>query len=132
MRLKVETNIVDDGVKKEKTINILGTEYEFITSVDPDDKDMEGCDGVCFYNRKQIKIVDFYKRSGWKDEPKESIERRFKEVARHEIVHAFLRESGLADSSLRHESWAVNEEMVDWIATQFPKIYDVYKKLDIL
>lgn len=132
MRLKAETNIVDDGIKKEKTINVLGTEYEFITGADPEDKDMVGYDGACFYNRKQIKIVDFSKKSGWKDEPKESIEMKFKEVARHEIVHAFLKESGLAVSSLNAEAWAENEEMVDWIALQFPKMYQVFKELDIL
>lgn len=39
-------------------------------------------------------------------------------IVRHEIVHAFLKESGLDCNS----DWARNEEIVDWIALQGPKI----------
>ena len=35
----------------------------------------------------------------------------------HEVVHAFLFESGLSGNS-----WAANEEIVDWMAHQIPKI----------
>ena len=48
-----------------------------------------------------------------------------KKQTRHEIIHAFLYESGLSFNS----DWAVNEELVDWIAIQFPKIAEVYEKL---
>ena len=52
---------------------------------------------------------------------------------RHEIIHAFLHESGLADSAIRpEESWAMNEEMVDWFALQAPKIFKVFKAADCL
>ena len=53
-------------------------------------------------------------------------------VIRHEIVHAFLMESGLAESSNAADSWATNEEMVDWFARMSPKIFKVYQELDIL
>lgn len=55
-------------------------------------------------------------------------------VLRHEIIHAFLSESGLADSSnsTGEDGWAVNEEMVDWFARMSPKIFKVYKELQIL
>ena len=55
-----------------------------------------------------------------------------KRVLRHEILHAFLFESGLADSSNSADAWAVNEEMVDWFARQSPKIYKVYKELKLV
>ena len=52
---------------------------------------------------------------------------------RHEVVHAFLEESGLSDCSLRPEmAWARNEEMVDWIAIQFPKMLEAFKWLEVL
>ena len=51
---------------------------------------------------------------------------------RHEIIHAFLYESGLLGNSQMSEHWALNEEMVDWFAIQTPKIYEVFKQLDIL
>lgn len=56
-----------------------------------------------------------------------------KETLRHEIVHAFLFESGLADCSIILNSpWAKNEEMVDWIAHQGPKIYKAWQDADAL
>ena len=56
-----------------------------------------------------------------------------KEVARklnlrHEIVHGFLSESGLAYNANDSNCWAKNEEMVDWFAMQGPKIYQAWKE----
>lgn len=50
-----------------------------------------------------------------------------KSVIRHEIIHAFLYESGL-DSC----SWAANEEMVDFFAMQFPKLLQIFKEADCI
>lgn len=55
-----------------------------------------------------------------------------KRVLRHEILHAFLMESGLDENSNSCDGWALNEEMVDWFARQSPKIFKVYNKLKIL
>ena len=55
------------------------------------------------------------------------------ETLRHEIVHAFFNESGLKESSNGCESgWAKNEEMVDWIALQLPKIYKACESVNAL
>ena len=52
---------------------------------------------------------------------------------RHEIIHAFFNESGLSDNSFEFTgAWAKNEEMVDWLAIQSPKIFRVFQELDIL
>lgn len=51
---------------------------------------------------------------------------------RHEVIHAFLFESGLAENSNTSDAWAVNEEMVDWLAIQAPKIFSTFKKMNIL
>ena len=53
-------------------------------------------------------------------------------VVRHEIVHAFLMESGLDANANAVENWATNEEMVDWFAIQSPKIFKVYKELKLI
>ncbi len=50
------------------------------------------------------------------------------ETLRHEIVHAFLYESGLNNSS----DWARNEEIVDWIAVQGLKIVKAWKEAGVL
>lgn len=56
-----------------------------------------------------------------------------KQTLRHEIVHAFFYESGLADSALIvNSSWVKNEEMIDWIAFQGPKIYKAWQDADAL
>ena len=55
-----------------------------------------------------------------------------KKILRHEIIHAFLFESGLAENSATSESWATNEEMVDFFAIQFPKILSIYEELQCL
>ena len=54
-----------------------------------------------------------------------------KSLVRHEVIHAFLFESGL------HESWHHNETghdetIVDWFATQAPKIYKVFAELGVI
>ena len=58
----------------------------------------------------------------------ENVEELEKKVLRHEIIHAYLGESGLRGSS----GWAENEEMVDWFAIQSSKIYKTYKELDAI
>jgi hypothetical protein len=53
-----------------------------------------------------------------------------KTTLRHEIIHAFIAESGLRGSSLDVSHWALNEEMVDWFALQLPKMLSVFELLD--
>ena len=45
-----------------------------------------------------------------------------KKTLRHEIVHAFMFESGLG-YNWEHGSIGQEETVVDWIAIQLPKIY---------
>lgn len=59
---------------------------------------------------------------------KANMEEYKKSVIRHELIHAFLYESGLDAAS----GWAMNEEMVDWIALQFPKLMKAFKEVDAL
>jgi hypothetical protein len=66
---------------------------------------------------------------GWKDESNQSKQCVVSDTLRHEIIHCFLHESGVWGSSSGADSWAMNEEMVDWIAMQFPKILKVFKQL---
>lgn len=54
-----------------------------------------------------------------------------RENLRHEIVHAFLFESGLG-FNLEHIEFGHEETMIDWIAIQFPKILKVFKEAGCL
>lgn len=114
-------------------VNILGTEYEVIRNVDPTDEDLDGGFGVTIPYRNQIKIIDLYKVNDWKNDPKYAIENKLKELLRHEIIHAFFKESGLSVNAIVYNgAWAMNEEMIDWFAIQSPKIYKVYEQLGLL
>lgn len=110
-------------------INVLGTEYAIEFKSQSEDKGLKEIDGYCNGYSKQI-VIENYKEF---EEPQEVKDEKIKENLRHEIIHAFLNESGLKyNSTIISLAWAKNEEMVDWIAIQFPKILKVYQELDIL
>lgn len=52
-----------------------------------------------------------------------------KHVARHEIVHAFMFQSGLGDD-WRHSDMGHDETVVDWIARQFKAMQKVIEKVE--
>ena len=111
------------------TVNILGTPYsiEFKKYSDDGYFEKKSVDGYCDGYNHKIVICKMETYPGWEDESKETIEIVQREILRHEIVHAFLNESGLKDNSCNVTcGWAGNEEMVDWIANQGPKIYNAW------
>ena len=116
-------------------ISVLGTSYTIRKRKYDADPLFEkrSWDGYCSENTKEIVHCDMTTFPGWEDETPEAVERCEKATLRHEIVHAFLNESGLSYSSSRNNNpWAKNEEMVDWIALQGPKIYEAWKKAGAL
>lgn len=107
-------------------IDILGTEYTL--TVGAEDKRLgEYCDGLCDDTTKEL-LVKSYKDD--RDDPtsKKNLDIQVKKNMRHEIIHAFLFESGLAENS----PWAQNEEMVDFFAIQFPKIMKVIQQVEAM
>ena len=113
------------------TVNILGAEYTVTIKKYSEDDVFErrSIDGYCDSWAKEIVVCDMATYKGWENEPPETIATAQKETLRHEIVHAFLSESGLADSSNAIDcGWAKNEEMVDWIAIQGPKIWKAWQE----
>lgn len=115
-----------------RTVKILGATYKVYLGVDPKkDESLTKLYGYCCPSEKHIKVVDINKLSEWNDYTAEAKARQNNENIRHEIIHAFLYESGLWSSSMQYgNSWAMNEEMVDWIAIQYPKIKRVYEILN--
>lgn len=112
-------------------LNILGTEYTITVKKYDEDEAFErrSIDGYCDDWTKQIVVCDMSTYRGWEHEPPKTIAAAQKETMRHEIVHAFLSESGLGDSALSPDcAWAKNEEMVDWFALQGPKIYMAWQE----
>lgn len=116
-----------------KTIKILGTSYKVHTNV-PVTKDRELIDrfGYCSYKERRIVVADMNTIESWVNESHDAKLSQMKETLRHEIIHAFLNESGLMGSSSTGIPWAMNEEMVDWFAMQLPKIIKVFRQLDCM
>lgn len=100
-------------------VKILGTEYEIIRNAEEKDyPQLKKCDGFTDFSIKKIVVADFDKDESSIDD----LEWYKNKVLRHEIVHAFIHESGLAENC----DWARNEEMTDWIAIQFTKMLEVF------
>ena len=111
-------------------IDVLGTKYEIVKK-DYQDTEFEkvGADGRCKFYERLIVCGNLSTFPGYENEPTKAIEEAEKHTLRHEIVHAFLNESGLQSSAGKYsDAWAYNEEMVDWIALQGLKIYEAWKK----
>ncbi len=53
-----------------------------------------------------------------------------KRIIRHEIIHAFMFESGLG-FNFEHKPFGQDETMIDWFAIQYPKMKIVFRLLDI-
>lgn len=112
-------------------VDVLGTVYTIERKGYKEDPAFEKR-GIMGYQdpiMKRIVICRAETHPQCEDETEEFCERVERHCRRHEIVHAFLEESGLSADSLQSpEGWARNEEMVDWIALQAPKIFRAFEE----
>ena len=118
-------------VLQDTTVSIMGTCYDihFVDEYPERLKDAgEYADGLFNRCNREIYIL----KSKEKDFTDEGRERHMNRVLRHEIMHAYLEESGLAASSNMTPAWAQNEEMVDWLAIQSPKIFATFQEVGCL
>ncbi|HPF54589.1 MAG TPA: hypothetical protein PLM48_08120 [Clostridia bacterium] len=110
-------------------VNILGTEY-VIRHVNTDACTLLGeSSGICDSSTKTIWIKDNGEPT---PETKQNLEYVEKKVLRHEIIHAFMYESGLAENSNDIDQWAEDEELIDWIAIQSPKMLKAFEEAGAL
>ena len=101
-------------------INILGTDYEVEKQTIAENYKLENANGLCEFWAKKI-IIDEAKPDRMTFE---NLDEYNKKVLRHEIIHAYFGESGLRD-------YMNDEVLVDWIAVQFHKIEETFKKLGV-
>ena len=110
-------------MERADKVSILGTEYKIEYRNEEDDKLLEKCSGYIDESVNLIVISNIPK-----DNERANYDVMQKKTLRHEIVHGFLIESGLVgDSGSYENAWALNEEMIDWIARQIIKIYEACK-----
>lgn len=106
-----------------RVVPVLGVPYSIYEGTTIDFPDLCDCDGYCDTTIKQIIVSDMTESTG-RPGAKADLEHYKRKVIRHELTHAALFESGLSNNS----SWAENEEVVDWIAIQFPKLVDLFEQ----
>ena len=107
-------------------IDVLGTKYDISIMTEQQDDSLKDCDGYC--DKTVKKIVVAAKRA---DYSIGDYGRYMRKVMRHEIIHAFLFESGLQENR-KHEEWGQDETTVDWFAVQFPKLMRAFESAECL
>lgn len=115
-----------------KSVNVLGTEYKIEVHKVSEDEYMKNnlLSGYCAEEGKYIVVADMSEKQFFDNMNDREQKIYADKTLRHEIIHAFLNESGLSDSaSATSGSWARNEEMVDWFAIQSPKIFEAFKEV---
>lgn len=119
---------------KNRKMNVLGTEWNILFETIKENDVFATCDGYCDPSVKKIHVRVYtdedVKNSEFGYESREVMRNK---CTRHEILHAFMYESGLWRNSFDPPiQWAMNEEMIDFFAIQSPKIFKLFQQLDIL
>lgn len=108
--------------KMNKTVSVLGTQYSIVEEEFAD----QGSDGYCDFSSKEIHIRNDNVNSLG------DFEANMRKQLRHEIIHAFMAESGLQANWEHIQEWGHDETTVDWFAIQFPKLLEAFKTVDAL
>ena len=105
-------------------VNILGTDYDVSYKHPSEDEMLNSCDGYCDRTSKTIVVTT--KNTNFDD-----FESYQKECLRHELIHAFMFESGLS-GNWEHKDYGHEETVVDWFAIQSPKIIKTFYECGVL
>lgn len=107
-------------------VDILGTTYTVEHRSKSEDPYLGECDG---YVDKTTKTIVIGKREN--DCELADFPMYQRKVTRHEVVHAYFEESGLA-SNVENKPLGVHELYVDWFAIQSPKILNTFRELGVM
>lgn len=107
---------------------VLGTEYTIVYATEKEHPALATYDGFCDFSAKRVVVNSFSGEladdSGLRVENLQAV---LNKIVRHELVHAFFYESGLHVCS----EYAMQEELVDWLAIQVPKLSKLFAQLEI-
>ena len=111
------------------TVNVLGTGYAIYLDVpESEDAALLLCDGFCDKTVKRIVICEKSESSDladWKQYRNTCI--------RHELVHAFMFESGFSNNFRCDRTDEEHPELlVEWFAIQFPKMLKAFEEAGAL
>lgn len=134
-------DVIPDTIKK---VMIKGVEYtikianhsksESAKQLDQLDSDglCLGCEPIIYVNGPQLMYGRYV--NGHTESLKRECINRFHHLLRHEIIHAFFKQSGLQENAHSLSSdigYPQNEELVEWLAANIPDIVKVYDELGI-
>lgn len=108
-------------------LTILGEKWTLKAVKESEDSNLKNKDGYADKTTRTIGVLG---------EPTEGSDlgdfaQYVKKVKRHEIIHAYLFESGLHENFV-HPEFGHDETFVDWVAVQFPKMIKTFKEADAL
>ena len=118
-----------DEIKPDVKVNVLGTEYGIWLNVsEEDDEILKDAAGYCDKTTHRISVMKHGDECNLGN-----VMENIKYILRHELIHAFLFESGIGGEMV----WDIDgqehpEHMIEWIARQFPKMLDVFTQIDAL
>lgn len=117
-----------DETEPTMQVSILGTPYKIWMDVSKrDDPELVLCDGYCDYSVKRIVVCDN------EDSDLCDYDEHKKNSLRHELVHAFLFESGHGPNTKYDWPGQTHpESLVEWIAFQMPKMVEAMTKVGAL
>ena len=118
-----------DDNKPDLVVSVLGTNYAIYMNVpDTEDETLKKCSGYCDKTTKRVIVAKISEDCNLGD----SME-WVKYVLRHELIHAFLFESGIGgDTTWDIEGEEHPEHMVEWFGMQFPKLAKLFEEIGVL
>ena len=111
-------------MNENEGIFILGEAWSIVEGTVKDFPMLSECDGYTDSSIRRIVVNNFEEEHD--KNSKSDLDEYKMEVLRHEIIHAYLYESGLDCNAHTSDHWAEDEEIVDWIAIQAPKIFKTF------
>ena len=106
-------------------MKILGEEYSLLFCTEEEDPALSEKYAYTDWTNKTIVVQKNWERD---KDSLHDLELFKKKVLRHEIIHAFFNESGLMENS----DYARNEELIDWIACQIPRMVKLMEEEALL
>ena len=111
-----------------KKITILGEEWSIdFRDADKDAGLGDSLDGYC---DSFVRLIVVANRRPQHDTQDFDAYQRL--CLRHEIIHAFLHESGLSSSWEHPTPCGHDETTIDWFAVQFPKLLKAFQEADAM
>lgn len=95
--------------------DILGSEYRIMSATESEEPRLIGKNGFTDWTSRLICLERNF--DGDLDSAKAFMEK----VIRHELIHAFMFESGFGEC-MEHNACGQEETVIDWFAFQMPKI----------